>query len=204
MIPLACLFIRASVQTYHMFLATHMPIPIPSTATALSVESSSSSSPATTAALQHIDQIFRRALGRSSFGAGMGPASAKASWFDTDDLLALGTKVVFFLVLFLVLLALKLVLGMCLLSFARRRYKGMKEREKMSVDAEGKRVGGWGVVEVDDDKKRWIYQDDPETLRKMKEKEVASRARESRARESKGDIDFEGVSRYSMVAKRIW
>ena len=28
-IPLSCLFIRASVQTYHMFLATHMPLPIP-------------------------------------------------------------------------------------------------------------------------------------------------------------------------------
>jgi hypothetical protein len=29
----------------------------------------------------------------------------------------------------------------CLLSFARRRHKGMKEREKQSVHAEGRRVG---------------------------------------------------------------
>jgi len=198
-IPLACLFIRASVQTYHMFLATHMAISTPSTATALSVESSSSSSPATTAALQHIDQIFRRALGRPSFGAGWGPESSHASWFGTDDLVAVGTKVVFFLVLFLVLLALKLVLGMCLLSYARRRYTGMKAREKVSVDASGKRIGGWGVVEVDDEKRNWIYQDDPEALKKLREKEAVARAKDS-----KGEMDFGGVSRYSMVAKRIW
>ncbi|KAL9025702.1 MAG: hypothetical protein Q9196_005519, partial [Gyalolechia fulgens] len=35
-IPLSCLFIRALVQTYHMFLATHLPPPVASTATSLS------------------------------------------------------------------------------------------------------------------------------------------------------------------------
>ncbi|RAL62676.1 hypothetical protein DID88_004519 [Monilinia fructigena] len=57
-IPLSCLFIRAAFQTYHMFLATHLPPPLPSTATSLSVESS----PATTAALEHFDTIVRKAL----------------------------------------------------------------------------------------------------------------------------------------------
>lgn len=38
-IPLSCLFIRAYVQTYHMFIATHMPVHIPSTATSIAVES---------------------------------------------------------------------------------------------------------------------------------------------------------------------
>jgi len=181
-----------------MFLATHMPLPIPSTATSLSVESSSTTSPATTAALQHIDHYFRRALGRSSFGAGS-VSSNPSTWWSTDDIIAFLTMLVFFVVLFLVLLACKLVLGMCLLSFARRRYKGMKEREKQSVHAEGRRVGGWGVVEVDEDKRRWIYHDDPDGARKLREREAAVREKEG-----KGDVQFGGVSRYNMVAKRIW
>ena len=197
-IPLACLFIRASVQTYHMFLATHMPLPLPSTATSLSVDSATAS-PATTAALQHIDQIFRRALGRSTFGAGDPTlAPEHSNIWSTDDIIAFITMLVFFLILFLALLAFKLVLGMCLLSFARRRYKGMKERENTSTHADGRRVGGWGVVEVDEDKRRWIYKDDPDGARKLRE-------REREAREKKGgDESFGSVSRYSMVAKRIW
>ena len=105
--------------------------------------------------------------------------------------------VLFFLVLFLVLLALKLVLGMCLLSFARRRYIGMKQRERDSnVEAEGKRVGGWGVVEVDEAKRSWIYVDDREGLEKLRERD--------RRKGREDDSGFSGVSRYSMVAKRIW
>ena len=197
-IPLACLFIRASVQTYHMFLATHMPFPLPSTATSLSVDSAVAS-PATTAALQQMDQIFRRALGRSAFGAGDPTLAHELSniW-STDDIIAFVTMLVFFLILFLALLAFKLVLGMCLLSFARGRYKGMKEREKISTHADGRRVGGWGVVEVDEDKRRWIYMDDPDAARKLRE-------RERDAREKKGEEEnFGSVSRYSMAAKRIW
>lgn len=205
-IPLSCLFIRASVQTYHMFLATHMPLPIPSTATSLSVDEATSS-PATTAALHHIDHIFRRALGRSTFGGGSSPPEG-SSYFDmsaylnADDLIAFGTMLLFFLIVFLLLLAFKLVLGMCLLSFARRRYKGMKEREQANdIHAEGKRVGGWGVVEVDEDKRRWIYMDDPEGLEKLREKEQAANGK---AREGGKEEQFGNVERYKMVSKRIW
>lgn len=198
-IPLSCLFIRASVQTYHMFLATHMPLSIASTATSLSVDEATTS-PATTAAFQHIDHVFRRALGRSTFGGGGGGSPTVApslSWLNTDDLIAFITMLLFFLVLYLVLLALKLVLGMCLLSFARRRYKGMKQRERDNdVDAEGKRVGGWGVVEVDEAKRSWIYADDREGLEKLRER--------NRRKGKELDSGFSGVSRYSMVAKRIW
>ncbi|KAL9607559.1 MAG: hypothetical protein Q9167_007541, partial [Letrouitia subvulpina] len=106
-VPLSCLFIRASVQTYHMFLATHMPLPIASTATSLSVESAKTS-PATTAALQHIDLLLRNALGRSAFGAASSTSSSLfvqprdwiRSW-TTDDLIALATMLVFFLLIFL-------------------------------------------------------------------------------------------------------
>ncbi|KAF2837441.1 DUF747-domain-containing protein [Patellaria atrata CBS 101060] len=199
-LPLSCLFIRASLQTYHMFLATHMPLPLPSTATSL-VESESTAEPATTAALAHIDQLFRRALGRSSWGGGSGDEATEGfSWFNVDDIIALATMLIVFLVIFLTLLAIKLCLGMVLLTYARARYRGMKVRESMSVDTGGKRVGGWGVVEVDEDKRRWIYKDDPEGLKALRDREA--RARE---RDAKGGGDSLGsVSRYSMVAKRIW
>ncbi len=79
----------------------------------------------------------------------------------------------------------------------------MKKREsENSICAEGKRVGGWGVVEVDEDKRRWIYMDDPEGARRLREREkmAADRSRDG-CRTEEG---FEGVERYKMVAKRIW
>lgn len=204
-IPLSCLFIRALIQTYHMFLASHLPPPVASTATSLSVDSTTTS-PATTAAIEHIDHILRHALGHSTFGsASSQPASLlhPSTWlhltWSTDDVIALLAMLTFFLILFLCLLIIKLVLGMVLLSYARGRYKGMKEREAESVQAEGRRVGGWGVVEVDEDKRRWIYMDDKEGSKRARERE--QRAREMQV---KGGGDFAKVRRYSMVAKRIW
>lgn len=97
-IPLSCLFIRALVQTYHMFLATHLPPPITSTATSLSVDSSTATHPSSTAAIHHIDHIFRRALGRSTLGAASSPPllslSNPTSWlryqshWSADDFIA--------------------------------------------------------------------------------------------------------------------
>ena len=172
-----------------------------STATSLSVDSETSS-PAATAALQHIDHMFRRALGRSTFVASSSnsnPAVPQSGerW-TSDDVIAVMTMITFFLVLYLVLLAAKLLLGMCLLSFARHRYRTMKDRDAVSTHAEGKRVGGWGVVEVDEDTRRWIYVDDPEGARRMRE-----RAALERQKDPKPEF-YEGVNRYSMVAKRIW
>jgi hypothetical protein len=202
-LPLSCLFIRASVQTYHMLIATHMPLPMPSTATAIALESASGeTSPSTTAALAHIDQIFRRALGRSSFGAGADAVTGASSWrfWTIDDAIALGTMLVFFLIIYLILLALKLLLGMLLLSFARTRYRKMKmqEHKKQSFDTQGRRVGGWGAVEVDEDKRRWIYEDDPEGLRNLREREAKGKEK------AKGELKLDGVDRYTMAAKRIW
>ncbi|KAL8988887.1 MAG: hypothetical protein Q9177_002106 [Variospora cf. flavescens] len=199
-IPLSCLFIRALVQTYHMFLATHLPPPRASTATSLSVDSTTTS-PATTAAIQHIDHMFRRAIGRSTFGAASSPPMSilrPTSWlhlsWSTDDIIALFTMLTFFLILFLCLLIVKLLLGMILLSYARGRYKGMKEREAEPVQAEGKRVGGWGVVEVDEDKRRWIYLDDKDGAKRARERE--ERVKEM---QEKGGGDFSRVRRYSMT-----
>lgn len=199
---LACLFIRASIQTYHMFLAAHFPSPLPIMATSISLESdAASTTPATRAALAHIDQIFRRALGRSTFGGG-GEADRSSffRWWAMDDLIALSTMLVFFFVIYLLLLALKLVLGMVLLSVSRRRYKGMKERERAVVDTHGKRLGGWGTVEVDEDKKRWIYADDEKGLEKIRQRD---RKAQQVTKDNKA-TDYDKVMRYDMVAKRIW
>lgn len=204
-LPLSCLFIRAAVQTYHMFLATHMPLPIPSTATAIenmTEAADAGSSPATTAALQHIDLVFRRALGRSSFGAAPTSASNFLTGWSIDDIIALSTMLLFFFVLYLFLLAFKLVLGMALLSFSRSRYKGMKERERASYETQSRRVGGWGVVEVDEDKRRWVYEGDEEGLRHLREREA--RAREKAKGGGGAELKLDGVGRYMMAAKRIW
>lgn len=176
-----------------MFLATHLPSPISSTATALSVESAT---PATTAALEHFDNIIRRALGRSTFGI-LDPL-ANDPWYlpNADDAIAALTMLVFFLGAFFVLLACKLVLGMLLLKFARNRYQTMKKRDHQNYGTEGKRLGLWGMTEVDEDKKRSIYEGDEEHLRKMKEKEKIGKEKAEK-------MDFGKISRYELV-KRIW
>lgn len=78
----------------------------------------------------------------------------------------------------------------------------MKERENLSLDTQGKRVGGWGIVEVDDDKKRIIYEGDEEGMRKLKERE----RKMEKAKDAGDTAEFGGVLRYSLSAKskRIW
>ncbi|KIN01186.1 hypothetical protein OIDMADRAFT_198449 [Oidiodendron maius Zn] len=199
-IPLSCLFIRSSFQTYNMFLATHLPPPIPSAATDLAVESATAS-PATMAAFEHFDTIIRKALGRAAYG--IPDPTASNRWYipSADDVIAAITMLVFFLGAFFVLLACKLVLGMLLLRFARNRYRSMKIREHASYDTGGRRLGGWGVVEMDEAKRRWFYDDDPDALKKLREKEKAAKERQ----ENNGGAgqDFGKISRYEMV-KRIW
>ena len=210
-IPLSCLFIRASVQTYHMFLATHLPTTMPSPSTSLT-ESDPTTSPTTTAALAHIDLLFRRALGR----AGALPSTSSPIILlqtssitirlpSIDALTNYATTITFFLLIFLVLLALKILLGMLLLYFARRRYQGMKEREISSSLTEGKRLGLWGVTELGDERRKVIYEDDPEKLRKLRERDQEVKEKVERERQSGQSMkSLQGVERYSMVAKRIW
>ncbi|KAH6618416.1 eukaryotic membrane protein family-domain-containing protein [Chaetomium sp. MPI-SDFR-AT-0129] len=227
--PLSCLFIRATVQIYNMFLATHLPTPLPpTTQTSLSVENAAPS-PAMLAALDRIDHLIRNALGRSVFGypyadfgdnatAGFPGAAGTASYpgrwfsylpFSSDDIIAAVTMVVVFLLIFLVLLIVKLVLGMVLLQYARRRYARMKvkehavavgQAERESFDTRGKRSGGYGQVEVGDERRRWIFGDDTEGLRKAQEKEKRAEWNLEKEKEK----DFGRVMRYEMVAKRIW
>ncbi|KAK0249295.1 hypothetical protein LTR91_000440 [Friedmanniomyces endolithicus] len=199
-IPLSCLFMRACVQTYHMFLATHALVPLPSMGTSVSLDTDATTiSPTTTAALRHVDEVFRRALGRSTFGAGSAAGGFFSRW-SIDDAIAFGTMITVFLALFLILLSLKLLLGMLLLSYARNRCSHMEERERQStVNADGKRAGIGALTEVDESKRKWIYHDDMDGLRVLKEKEQRGR----KQNREKGD-GLEAVDRYMMAAKRIW
>lgn len=199
-IPLSCLFIRAAIQTYHMFIATYMPPPMPSFSTSLA-SARESESPTTTAALAHIDHVFRRALGRSTLSTPSTSWLSAATW-SLDDLIAAATMLLVFLIAYLILLAFKLLLGMFLLTVARRRCHGMREREMASVETGGKRIGGWGVVDVDDEKRRYIHIDDPEGLRSLRERDEKGKKKEELERER--GTSFGHVSRYAMVAKRIW
>ena len=57
------------------------------------------------------------------------------------------------------------------------------------------------MVELGDERRRWIYEDDPEGLKKMRDREKDTREREGRGNNNKG---LTHVERYAMVAKRIW
>jgi hypothetical protein len=219
-IPLSCLFFRVSVQTYQMFLAALLPHQPSSTAvesTSLAsihshyVPSPIPSAPPLTlrtilpASAAHAGAFFRRVLANAM------PSPAQSVYIFT---------IVLILTAFILLLILKLLLGMLLLAYSRSRYKKMKAREaEQSVHKtengsatgtaskgrefaiEGsRRVGGWGSVEVNDDKRRWIYADDPEGLRRLKARE--ERDKEKAAKEGEASMDH--VQRYEMVAKRIW
>ena len=190
-IPLACLFIRASVQTYQMFLATRLPSAIPpppsSAATSISVAAPTALFP------DSFSSLLNNMLPNT-------PTHIPFTTISPDALLTHLTSALAFLLVYLVLLALKLLLGVALLHFARTRYRSMKERERQSFHAEGRRIGGWGVVEVDDEKKRWIYADDPDGLRKARQGEFQARKKAT----AEGGGDLSNVDRYSMVAKRIW
>ncbi|XP_044715084.1 eukaryotic membrane protein [Hirsutella rhossiliensis] len=208
-IPLSCLFIRASVQTYHMFLSTKIPMPMPqSTQTSLSEESATPSSPAMIAALSRFDALIRDSLGRATYGYPYGSPLNSRPWYSwtSDDLIAALTMVVVFFMAFLVLLIVKLILGMVLLQYARNRYAKMKQKDSMialgqaereTYETRGRRVGCRPEVEIGEDRQRWINADASEGL------PGAKRAGEDN-KKIKTSGDYQGVFRYEMVAKRIW
>ncbi|KAM3551712.1 hypothetical protein MY1884_007584 [Beauveria asiatica] len=218
-IPLSCLFIRASVQTYHMFLATYLPMPLPaSTQTSLAEESARPSSPAMMAALNRFDALIRDSLGRATYGSPPPLGGAhhhhhhhQRPWYawTSDDLVAALTMVVVFFIAFIVLLILKLLLGMALLKYSRARYAAMKHKELLvargalerdDYDAKGRRVGGHGDVELSDDRQRWIHADKTEGLKGGK----GPGGRRPDEDKKPPEPDYNGVFRYDMVNKRIW
>ena len=214
-LPLACLFIRAALQTYHMFLATNVSAPLPSS---LTTGVAVGASPASTSpVLAQIDTIFRNALGRSSFGAALnGPTNTTYSSsifnilpslsYTLDDVIAISTMAVFFITLYLILLIIKLILGMILLRFSHDRYAGMKAREARQkyVLVETRRLGGWGTVELGEDRRKTIFEGDEAGLKAVRERDQRFREAEGKAR-GKGEVDLERVMRYNLGSgKRIW
>lgn len=189
MIPLACLFIRATIQTYHMFLATHVPSPLPSTSATTSLSENLATSE-TSAALASIDTILRRALSRSD-------ASASTLF---DDFVAAATMAFFLLACFLIFLAVKLLLGITLLGIARSRYRGLKERERMWTHTGAHRSSAFGTTTITAENRAIIYGGNPD-----EELKVAEMVRKGREKEMRVEMDsLEGVTRYKMCAKRIW
>ncbi|EXJ95490.1 hypothetical protein A1O1_00612 [Capronia coronata CBS 617.96] len=197
-IPLSCLLIRASVQTYQMYMAAWVPARLSSSSNSLAsiyehYSTARSTMPLTTgtAISRTVDDLIR----------------AIPAFITGSPLVTHLTAVLVVLLIFLMLLACKLVLGMMLLAFARSRYHSMKMREGNStyrVEG-GRRVGGWGVVEVDEDKRRWIYEDDPGGLRALREREEREKQKQQKDKDRGGGVDsLDTVERYEMVAKRIW
>jgi ABC-type siderophore export system fused ATPase/permease subunit len=146
----------------------------------------------------------------SSYSTGPIPFPRTFLGWTSDDLIAALTMVVVFLLIFLVLLVVKLVLGMVLLRYSRDRYARMRaheaavaagKAEREVYDASGKRVGGYGQVEVGDDRRRVIYGDDTDGLRKARDRERKMEAKAAGRGEEK---DWSSVQRYEMIAKRIW
>jgi len=212
-IPLSCLFIRSSFQTYQMFLSTHLPMPTPpSTHTSLAQASATPSSPAMMAALNRFDSLIRDSLGRATYGYPYGSPLNSRPWYSwtTDDFIAALTMIVFFFIAFLVLLILKLLLGMVLLKYARNRYAQMRhaeglvaanKAERESYDAAGRRVGGYGHVEVGEERQKWIHADETEGLKGGK---GPGSKRVDIDDKKKPEAEYNGVYRYEMIAKRIW
>merc|ERR1712000_522890 len=112
--------------------------------------------------------------------------------------------IVFFFIAFLVLLILKLLLGMVLLKYARNRYAQMRhaeglvaanKAERESYDAAGRRVGGYGHVEVGEERQKWIHADETEGLKGPGSKRVDIHDKK------KPEAEYNGVYRYEMIAK---
>ncbi|KAK6513131.1 hypothetical protein TWF506_009297 [Arthrobotrys conoides] len=182
-IPLACLFIRSSLQTYQMFISTHFPSPLFPDMTRTSFPddtTSAASSPATTAALHKFDSILRSAF------------SGRAGQ-DTVDILNTITEYLtiatIFIGIWMVFLVFKFILGMGLLAVAKRRYKGMKEREKRGYAVLG--VSSGGVAEMNDDKRKIINAGG--------DKDITGGGSGVRKTTPLGEVE-----RFDMVAKRIW
>jgi hypothetical protein len=198
-IPLSCLLIRTGVQITKMFMSSW---------------SSSSAANRASPSLASIQEAYASSRGPVAVSAPTALAykidellGGYPSALANSSITSYMNTALIAIIIFLVALAVKLILGMILLAFARNRYRSMKEREKEPIYhvEGGRRVGGWGVVEVDEDKRRSIYDDDPDGLRALQEREARDKAKRESHRGTGVAVDsFDRVRRYEMVAKRIW
>jgi hypothetical protein len=82
---------------------------------------------------------------------------------------------------------------------------GHQGAESFMVEG-SRRFGGWGAVEIGDQRRAWIYADDPAGAKAMREREEKGRAGAAgKGGKGGGGLGgIEGVNRYEMVGKRIW
>ena len=84
------------------------------------------------------------------------------------------------------------------------------QAEKESYETKGKRVGGYAQVEVGEERRRWIFADDPKGLGKVRERERGAAEKSGGGGNGGGggggkkEKDLGTVMRYEMIAKRIW
>lgn len=166
------------------------------------------------AALEHLDSVIRNALGRAVYGHPYSSPQERPFWvFTSDDAIALLTMATFFFLAWVVLLVVKLILGMALLRYSRDRYAATRMREQALASGQGsskresfyqpgKRIGGFGAVELGEERRRMIYADDPEGLKRMEARD--RKGAEMSKKMEMGDDGLEKVTRYEMIAKRIW
>lgn len=173
-IPLSCLAIRAGVQMWHTFLATNERVQGSRTSYVFPDPASMGTASTTAASLKKFDSLWSQMLHPSSafLQTSSSPSSAAPSTLSSllDWLIGAMPTLTFVLTTYLLALTLKLVLGMALLHISRNRYHTMKQREHEPVEMAGKRVGGWGVVEVDSDKRRTIFEGDVRGMREARER----------------------------------
>jgi hypothetical protein len=94
----------------------------------------------------------------------------------------------FLLACFLMFLAVKLLLGIMLLSSARSRYKGLKERERMWTHTGAHRSSTFGTTTITKENRAIIYGGNPE-----EEKRVSEMVRKGCEREMRVEMEtFEG------------
>lgn len=187
--PLAAVFVRMLLQSYSIFAEqasnTHTCTYHYTTSYSLHQTSQTSlsyaASPSARSALDKVDEFFRAKVPYYS------PAGI---YFSLNSLLVIIT-------IFTVLLAMKLVLGSMLFKYTSDRYAAIRSstrRHRKSQPQESDYLPhkdkGFGVIELDDKMRSKLYDPDEEIP-------------EQRER-PKPSIDFGHVTRFKMVAKRIW
>jgi hypothetical protein len=187
--PLAAVFVRMLLQSYSIFAEqasnTHTCTYHYTTSYSLHQTSQTSlsyaASPSARSALDKVDEFFRAKVPYYS------PAGI---YFSLNSLLAIIT-------IFTVLLAMKLVLGSMLFKYTSGRYSAIRassRRHRKSQPQESDYLPhkdkGFGVIELDDRMRSKLYDPDEEIP-------------EQRER-PKPSVDFSHVTRFKMVAKRIW
>lgn len=176
--PLVCVFSKMMLQSYYILAESLAPSPFAS-----SSSSPGPASPSTIPALERIDDFFKTKL--------------KFSHTSMSELYIYLNFVLAGLIIFLILVSLKLLVGALLLKYSMRRHSLAKDRRpsrrKSNLYLQGDiipgTVKGYGVIELNDKMRQRLFEPE-ESVPQSKIKNA--------------EIDLNNVTRFKMVAKRIW